>query len=83
LLVQCRGKEKEMARKELGAIAAVADVREVMMLMVRDVGCHEYPRAHILLHALRIVVKDVSASTIKRYNRGSKLRTDIQFQLRE
>ena len=32
-------KEREMAQKELGALAAVVDVREVMMLMVCDVGC--------------------------------------------
>ena len=71
-----------MARKELGAIAAVVDVREVMMLMVCDVGCYDYPRARILLHALHIVVMGVPASTITRYNKRRKFRADIQFQLR-
>jgi len=58
-----------MARKGLEAMAAEVDVREVMMLIVCDVDCLVYPCARILLHALHIVVKDGSSSTITRYNR--------------
>ena len=61
----------------------MVDVREVMILIVCDVGCHDYPRARILLHALDIVVKDVSPTIITRYDRRRKFRADIQFQLRK